>query len=274
MMRPLHLLFRGLRDLSAHVGEITRVQARKLLQMAAIASAVMMSAVQPAYWRRTMRDAFARATLSSGVEATGVVILLGVALGVLLVVQYQVWLGEVFQSVLLGPILVAVVVRELAPLLVNLVVIARSGSSMATELALVHVAGEDRIVEGQGLDVLAYFVVPRVLALVLSVLCLTILFIACAFLGAYLFGQWIDARTGSLWDFSQATLDAISPTDLVNLVLKTALPAMLTGCIACAEGLGAGDRTADVPRASRIAVQRSVVALFCIDAVISIAAYT
>ncbi|MDH3438468.1 MAG: ABC transporter permease, partial [Betaproteobacteria bacterium] len=176
LMRRVGESLRMVVGLCAYVGEVARAQNSKLLQLAAIVSAALMAAFRPVYWRRTIRNAFARQVLSSGVEAIGIIGFLGIALGVLLVLQYQVWLGNIVQSLLLGPVFVAVVVRELAPLLVNLVVIARSGGTMAAELALIHVSGEDRVAEGQGLDPLAYFVIPRVLALTLSVLCLTLIF--------------------------------------------------------------------------------------------------
>jgi len=260
--------------LFATVGEIAREQTGKLLQMMAIVSAALIAAFQPSYWRRTIRNAFARAVLSSGVEAIGVASFLAIALGILLVVQYQVWLEDIVQSLFLGPVFVAVILRELAPLLVNLVVIARSGGTMAAELALTHVSGEDRVVEGQGLDPLAFYVIPRVLSLTLSVLCLTLIFTACSFLSVYVFGVWIDAKTGTLSDYTQATLSAITTVDVVNLLVKSTVPAMLTGSICCAEGLGAGDTAAEVPRASRIAVQRSVIALFSVSAMVSIATYS
>ena len=162
----------------------------------------------------------------------------------MLIVQYQLWLGQIVQSRLLGPILVAVIVRELGPLLVNLVVIARSGSAMAAELALIHVSGEDRVVEGQGLDPLTYFVLPRTIGLVISTFCLTLIFVASSFLSVYIGGQWIDAKTGTFWDFTRDTLSALTPADVANLLLKSTIPALLTGCICCAEGLGAGDTNA------------------------------
>ncbi len=261
------------RGLCASVGDLSLAQGRKLLQLMAIVSAVLSAAVHPSYWRRTIRNAFARKVLSSGVEAIGIVCFLSIALGVLLVVQYQLWLGQIFQSRLLGPVLVAVVVRELGPLLVNLVVIARSGSAMTAELALIHVSGEDRVAEGQGLDAVAYFVIPRVLALVVSVCCLTVIFVAGSFLSVYIGGQWIDTNTGSFWDFTRDTLSALTPEDVANLLLKSTVPALLTGCICGAEGLGAGDTNAEVPRAARIAVQRSVIALFTVSACISVVAY-
>ncbi len=259
--------------LCGFVGAAAIGQGRKVVHLLAIVSAVLTAAVRPSTWRRTILEALLRRIVSSGFEAIGIVVFLAAALGILLVVQYELWLGQIVQSRLLGPVLVAVVVRELAPLLVNLVVIARSGSAMAAELALVHVSGEDRVVEGQGLEPLVYWVVPRALALVVSVVCLTLMFIAFSFVSVYIGGQWIDTKTGTFADFTRDTLGAMSPADAVNLVLKSTIPALLTGCICAAEGLGAGDTTAEVPRASRVAVQRSVVALFAVSAFISVLAY-
>lgn len=258
----------------AQVGENAREQYRKLLQTAAIMSAALIAALRPAYWRRSMRNSFAREVVSSGVEAIGIVAFLAFALGILLVVQYQVWLGRVTESVMLGQLMVAVIVRELAPILVTLVVIARSGGTMAAALALVHVTGEDRVAEAQGLDPLDYFVIPRVLALTLSVFCLTLIFVACSFLSVYLFGQWINAKTGPFWEFSQSTVSAVAVADIMNLAFKSTVPALLIGCICCAEGLGAGDTIAEVPRASRVGVQRSVIALFAVSAMVSLVTYS
>lgn len=259
--------------LLALVGEFTLDQVRKILQMLAIVSAVLMAAVQPSSWRRGIRSALARKVVSSGSDAIGIVCVLGIALGILLIIQYQLWLEQIVQSRFLGPIMVAVIVRELGPLLVNLVMIARSGSAIAAELALIHVSGEDRIVEGQGLELLVYYVLPRTIGLVISTWCLTLIFIACSFLSVYIGGQWIDAKTGTFWDFTADTLSALASADVANLLLKSTIPALLSGCICCAAGLGAGDTNASVPRACRIGVQRSVIALFIVSAFISVVAY-
>lgn len=267
------MIRRQARALFGLVGAFGLAQLRKLVQMAALASAVVGAVARASTWRPALRRPLVRQILSSGVEASALVAFLAIALGVLLVGQYQLWLGEVVQSRWLGPLLNAVVVRELGPIIVNLVVIARSGGTMAAELALVHVSGEDRVVEGQGLDPVAYYVVPRVLALVISVLCLTAFFATVSFLAVYAFGQWIGAKTGSFLEFTQSTLGALTLTDVVSLVLKSTIPPLLAGCICCREGFAAGDAVAEVPRAARIAVQRSVVALFAVLAGVSIWAY-
>lgn len=255
------------------VGEAWLAQGRKLLLLAAVAAAVLGAALRPGSWRRTVRRPLVRQIMSSGVEAIGLIGFLAIALGIVLVAQYQLWLGDLIQSRWLGPVLVAVVVRELAPILVNLVIIARSGGTMAAELALLRVSGEDRVVEGLGLDPMAYFVMPRVLALMISVVCLNLIFTAFSFLSVYVFGQWIGAKTGTFAEFAHGALSALTLVDLVGLVLKSTLAPLLTGCICCIEGFSADETAAEVPRAARIAVQRSVVALFAVIACISIGAY-
>ncbi len=134
-----------------YVGERAVVQSRQLLQLAGLTWAVLVAAGRLKTWRRTVRLALARQILASGVEGAAIVCFLGLALGVLLVVQYQAWVGKIIQSQLLGPVVVVVVIRELGPLLVNLIVIARSGNAIATELGLMHVSAKSACWKGRGL---------------------------------------------------------------------------------------------------------------------------
>jgi ABC-type transporter Mla maintaining outer membrane lipid asymmetry permease subunit MlaE len=81
---------------------------------------------------------------------------------------------------------VAVVARELGPVLINLVVIVRSGSAMTTELGVLKISGGVRALETQGSDPFLHLVMPRVLGTALSTFCLTIVFILVAFASGFL----------------------------------------------------------------------------------------
>ena len=85
----------------------------------------------------------------------------------------------------------AVVARELGPVLINLVVIVRSGSAMTTELGVLKINGEVRALEAQGSDPFLHLVMPRVLGMAVSTFCLTIVFILVAFASGYLFAAWM-----------------------------------------------------------------------------------
>jgi len=62
---------------------------------------------------RAVRTAFARQVLAIGFEPLWFVGAVAVFVGISVVVQFTFWTGEAGQSQLLGPLLVAVVAREL-----------------------------------------------------------------------------------------------------------------------------------------------------------------
>lgn len=151
--------------------------ARDAAQIFAVVATVLMAMVRPDTWRRTVRLALARQIFQCGVEAVGFTSVMAAIVGVLVVVQVQLWLVRVGQTALLGPVLVTVVIRELGPLLANLVVLVRSGTAMAAELGNMRIAGEVRVLDSQGLDPLLFLVLPRALGFTISVFCLAIIFI-------------------------------------------------------------------------------------------------
>jgi phospholipid/cholesterol/gamma-HCH transport system permease protein len=157
----------------------------ELRHAAAVIGTVLCVCVQPRYWVRTVRNAFARQVLATGVEPLWFVGAVAVFVGISVVVQLTFWVGEAGQSQLLGPLLVAVVARELGPVLINLVVIVRNGSAMTTELGVLKINGEVRALEAQGSDPFLQLVMPRVLGTAVSTFCLTIVFILVAFASGY-----------------------------------------------------------------------------------------
>lgn len=257
----------------AGVGEHTLRRLRRVAYYTAVAVAVLRVGLRPGTWRRTVRDVFARQILYSGVEATPFTSQVAFLVGVSVVVQVQLWLRKVGQSELLGPVLVAVVIRELGPLLANVIVIGRSGNAMAAELGHMKYTGEVRALDAQGLDPFVYLVVPRVLGAMISVLCLTIVFIAVCLFSGYLSGLLLGARTGGAGGFLASIAKSIGPWDVFNVIAKSLIPGMLAGVICCAEGLGIENRITEIPKAVTRAVQHSVAALFLVSAVISVLTY-
>ena len=188
-------------------------------------------------------------------------------------VQLAFWTGKAGQSQMLGPLLVAVVARELGPLLTNVIVIVRSSSAMATELGVLKIKGDVRALEAQGNDPFLYLVMPRVLGVAVSTFCLTIVFILVALASGYLFGAWLGTGSRDVWFFTNTVLNALHPQDVVSILTKSILPALVTSASCCIGGLGVGDSVTDIPRATQRALTRSVAGLFVISAVVSLMTY-
>lgn len=261
------------RTFLALVGSWAIDRLARILYVVAVTWTVLKLTVRPRTWRRTVREVLARQILITGVEATGFTSRVAFLVGVLVVVQAQLWLRKVGQTKLLGPLLVAVIIRELGPLLANIIVIGRSGNAMAADLGHMKYSGEVRVLDAQGLDPLIYLVVPRVLAMMVSVLCLTVIFIFVALFSGYVFGYLVGAKTGGSSGYLNSITGAVGPLDVFNVVSKSLIPSLLAGVICCTEGLSVEGTISEIPAAISRAVQRSVVTLFFVSAVISTLTY-
>ena len=234
---------------------------------------VLLLSVRPSCWRRTIRKAFAHKLLAVGAETIAPLGLVAFLVGILVVMQAQLWLSKVGQTQLLGPLLVVVVVRELAPLLTNLVMILRSGSEMTVDLANMTQAGQVRMLDAQGIDPLVYLVMPRVAAMAVSALCLMLLFIIFSFISGYLCSFALGFRVAAPVIFLNQVLRALQSKDVLNLLASGLIPSVLTALICCSQGLSVPQAGTAVPLATRRALSHSVVGLFLVSVPASIITY-
>jgi phospholipid/cholesterol/gamma-HCH transport system permease protein len=224
-------------------------------------------------WPRTVREQIGKQILFTGFEALGLTSLIAALAGISVVAQAQLWLGRFGQSEMLGPLLIAVIVREAGPLLVNFLVIARSGTAIVTELATMRVHGQVRVMDAQGLDPMIFLVMPRVVGMAVSILCLTIYFIGFSLAAGFLVGLFLEVGTHDPGLFIESVLKPIQVSDILNLLAKTLIPGLLTGVICCIEGLTITGNVTDVPQAATKAVVRSIAGMLVISAIISIMTY-
>lgn len=257
----------------ARTGEEALARWGSLARVVSVIWAVLCVSVRPAAWPRTVRNVLARQVLFTGYEAARFVALVAAMVGISVVVQAQVWLTKAGQAAMIGPVLVAVIVREAGPLLTNFIVIGRSGAAIAAELANMNVNGEVKTLDAQGLDPFAYLVIPRVLGVALSVFCLTVVFIVVSFVGGYACGLLFGANMGKPLLFVNSVIGAVRPADVFNLFAKTLVPGLLTGAICCIEGLSVNVAVTEVPQAATRAVVRSITALFISSALVSLLTY-
>jgi phospholipid/cholesterol/gamma-HCH transport system permease protein len=245
----------------------------ELRQAASVIGTTLGDAVRPRTWVPSVRTAVARQILAIGVEPLGFVGGLAVLVGLSVVVQLTFWLGEAGQSQLLGPLLVTVVARELGPVLINLVVILRSGSAMTTELAILTVNGDLATLESKGQDPFLHLVLPRVLGMAASTFCLTIVFILVAFASGFLFAAWTGKGSGDLLLFADTVSNAVQPKDILPILVKSILPALFASASCCLGAFGVGGSMTDIPRVTQKVLTRCVAGLFLIAGVVSLLTY-
>jgi phospholipid/cholesterol/gamma-HCH transport system permease protein len=250
---------------------INRVRAACLSAAVAFLSVLLL--FRRDSWPRTVREQIGKQILFTGYEAIGLTSLLAIAAGVSVVAQGQLWLARLGQSEMLGPLLVAVVFRELGPLLVNFLVVARSGTAIVTELATMRVHKEVGLLETMGVDPMVFLVMPRMTGVAVSVLCLTLYFIAISLVTGFLFSLLLGVGSSDAIGFFESVMRPLHARDFIGLLAKTLLPGVLTGVICCVEGLTIGGVTTEVPQAATRAVVRAITALLFISALVSVLTY-
>jgi len=257
----------------ARLGQRWRTAVRRPRDVAAVLLATARTGWRPGQWPAPAREVLARQVLFTGIESLRFILLAGLAVGLAVVLQAKVWLDKFGQSDMVGPLLVAVIIREIGPLLVNFIVIGRSGTAIASELSMMRVRGEVDLLDAQGIDPFLYLARPRVLGVGLAVFGLTVCFIPAALFSGYLAGRLLGLPVGPLDLFAQSVFRAVSPADIFNLLAKTWLPGMATGALCCLEGLSVRGAFTEVPQAATRGVVQSVGALFLIFALVSVLTY-
>ena len=256
------------------VGGLAREQWGAVQYLAAVLGTTLFLSAQPRRWQRAVRGVFASQFFFFGVKSVRFILVVAVLVGISVVVQVGVWTDKLGQSQKLGPLLVAVVARELGPLFANFVLIVRGGSAIATELGIMKVGGEVRVLEAQGLEPLLYLVMPRVMAMAVSAFCLTVIFVLVAFASGYGFGVFFGEANMGPTVFLTSVFKAVHPFDAIGFLAKCLLPALMTGVICSTEGLSVEGGVTQVPLAAARALARSLFVLFLTSTLISILTYS
>ena len=188
-------------------------------------------------------------------------LLVGVIVGFLGVSQ----LGR-FGAVAFVPELVVVAhFRELCPLITAIVVAGRSGAGLASEIATMKVSEEIDALRSIGLDPVRWLVVPRCLALVLTLPFLAWIGDVFGLLGGLAATMAITNMTARA--YIQTTLSHITLAHLLVGLVKTPFLALGIGLIACGNGLAAQGGAAAVGSRTTSAVVQSIFGAIVISAV-------
>ena len=201
----------------------------------------------------------------TGVRLLPMVGFLALALGLVIIGQTVALLTRVGAQDLIGTVMVAVVVRELGPLIAALIVLARVGTATVIELGTARALGEVEALEALGIDPIHYLVMPRVLALGISIVALTVYFILGAVSSGYLFAFLQDVPLPPA-EYFQQLARALLWQDFVLLALKGVVFGSVIATVTCYEGLAQPLQLQEVAAATTRAVVYSVVVCVLIDA--------
>jgi phospholipid/cholesterol/gamma-HCH transport system permease protein len=191
-------------------------------------------------------------------------LVVGIIIGLLGISQ----LGR-FGAVSYVPELVVVAhLRELGPLVTAIVVAGRSGAGLASEIATMKVSEEIDALSSMGFDPVRWLVVPRCLALVVTVPLLTWVGDALALVGGLATTTVVSHMTARA--YVVATTNAITVGHFLGGLVKTPFLALAVGLIACNQGLATQGGAAAVGARTTTAVVLAIFAVIVVNAVFTL----
>ncbi|MDY6968751.1 MAG: ABC transporter permease [Spirochaetota bacterium] len=205
-------------------------------------------------------------TFFTGIQALPLIIIIALMIGATVIIQATQNFPKFGIEGFIGNLLVIIIAREIGPLATAIIVISRSGSAIAAEIATQKQNQEILSLELMGIDTKLYIVFPRIMAFILSIFSLIIIFDIIAFIGGYIISLTTVFIPIGL--FMETLLDSFSFEDLIITLTKSVIYGTLIPLICCYYGFKPLSNF-EIPIFVSRAVVRTLLTIFVINAFIS-----
>jgi len=220
-----------------------------------------------AIWRHlrtpALRAVYLRQLYFSGTQSAWLALSSGASIAVVLNALIRRQYGQSSQFTL--HIVSSIGLEYVAPVLLSLLVIARSASAIASELAAMQVNGEILLLQRQGISPYEYLVAPRVFGMIAG----SVLLFAFFALGALFTAALLSTPLHPL-----ATLQRLAMTQgwqpVLGGLMRCALFGAVIGITASLLGLDAPRLSTEIPRTASRAVVLSLLLVLVANAVVAL----
>jgi phospholipid/cholesterol/gamma-HCH transport system permease protein len=203
-----------------------------------------------------------------GLDAMPIVGLITFLVGVVLAYQGVDQLRRFGAEVFMVDLVAVSALREMGILLTAIMVAGRSGSAFTAQIGTMQVNEEVDAMRTMGLDPIEVLVLPRVMALVVSVPLLTFFANMMALIGGGLMGYLlIDISPAQ---FASQVREAVSMWTFWVGIIKAPVFAFIIGMVGCFEGLKVQGSAESVGRLTTQSVVESIFLVIVFDALFSI----
>jgi len=198
-----------------------------------------------------------------GVQSLLIVAMIGLFVGMVFALQLTSALRTFGTEGFVGATLGLAVTRELSPVFTSIVVAARAGAGMATELGSMRITEQIDALATMAVNPVQYLVTPRVIAGTIMVPLLSLLFIAVAMLGGYGVAVWLEHVDPGV--FVENARWLLETKDVMQGLVKATVFGCALTVISCAQGFNASGGAKGVGIGTTRAVVGSFVTILVLD---------
>jgi phospholipid/cholesterol/gamma-HCH transport system permease protein len=198
-----------------------------------------------------------------GVRALPILSLITFFIGLILALQAAYELRKLGAMSAVATMVAISMSRELGPLITAIVVIGRSGSAFAAEIGTMKVSEEIDALETMAISPVRFLVVPKFLAMMVMLPCLTIWANAMGILGGSLFG--VTQADFTFVRYLRASIDSLLLRDIGTGLVKSIMFGITITAVGCLEGFSTGAGAEQVGRSTTRAVVMSIFLVVVVD---------
>jgi len=195
-----------------------------------------------------------------GTQSTLIVLLTSLFTGMVISLESAVQAVQYGFGNLVGGAVAYSTARELGPMLTAVVVAGRVGAAIAAELGSMVVTEQVEALEALGLSPTRMLVVPRLVALLLTLPILTLFADVISVLGGMFVAKVIANITPQ--DFVTSMRQAITMTDVAKGLFKSVIFAMIVALVGCYQGLTTRGGAAGVGKSTTGSVVLAIILIF------------
>jgi phospholipid/cholesterol/gamma-HCH transport system permease protein len=207
------------------------------------------------------------------IEALSIASLLALGIGAAVIAIGVPFLARFSQERLIYLLLITIITRELGPLLTAFIIIARSATAIATEVAGMVVSHEVEAYIAIGVDPVEHLAVPRFLGVTISVFLLNIYFSIFGLVGSLAVVQLFVAlhilNPISAGDYFSHLLQILTLPDIVVSVIKSIGFGAIISVVAVFQGFSVERASTEIPVAGLKAVSASFAWCIIFDILLS-----
>lgn len=192
-----------------------------------------------------------------GVQSIPITFLIAFSVGMILALQAASQLRRFGATIYTADLVGITLTRELGPLMTAIIIAGRSGSAMAAEIGTMRVSEELDALKVMAINPVEFLVLPRLVALLVMLPCLSVLADAVGILGGAGVGTALLNITPA--NYLAQTFRAVLVKDIITGLVKSLAFAAIIGMVGCFMGFRAEGGAEGVGRSTTASV---VVAIF------------
>ncbi len=205
---------------------------------------------------------------NSGLKALPIILLTSFLIGIVIAFQGAVQLEKLGANIFIVEMVTVSVVRELAPLMSAIVIAGRSASAYTAEIGVMKITEEIDAMRTMGFSVWDFLIIPRVLALMISLPLLVFFSDIVSIFGGMVVSS---LQLGiSFEEFALRMQESVEVKHVIIGLLKAPIFGLVIASVGCFRGFEISSSTQSVGKYTTISVVNAIFWVIAMDAVISV----